>query len=136
MTNSSVSKLLFAAVLGTAVAVGSSAMAGPAGLQTHSAGSVAKLANTQAPVILAGRKSRRKALIGGLIAGAIVGGIIANSHSHEREVIVEERPRARGLPHRHLDYCYRKFRSYREWDNSYQPYDTYGRRECLSPYYN
>ena len=33
----------------------------------------------------------------------------------------------------HVRWCYAKYRSYREWDNTYQPYHG-PRRECYSPY--
>ena len=60
-------------------------------------------------------------------AGAIIGGAIANDGY--------SRPRYEGsINPRHIDWCYARYRSYREYDNSYQP--NYGpRRECLSPYY-
>ena len=33
----------------------------------------------------------------------------------------------------HVAWCYNRYRSYRQWDNTYQPY--YGsRRQCWSPY--
>jgi hypothetical protein len=33
----------------------------------------------------------------------------------------------------HVEWCYNRYRSYRAWDNTFQPY--YGpRRQCLSPY--
>ncbi len=60
------------------------------------------------------------ALIGGLAAGAIIGGIIASQ---------QPRVRATGS---HADWCYSRYRSYRAYDNTYQPY--YGpRRQCISP---
>lgn len=34
----------------------------------------------------------------------------------------------------HVRWCSAKYRSYRAWDNSFQPYRG-GRRECVSPYY-
>ncbi len=61
------------------------------------------------------------ALIGGLAAGAIIGGLIASQ------------PQARPVGNGHVDWCYSRYRSYRAYDNSYQPY--YGpRRQCYSPY--
>lgn len=34
---------------------------------------------------------------------------------------------------RHVDWCYDRYRSYRHWDNTFQPY--YGsRRQCISPF--
>ncbi|MBB5662935.1 BA14K family protein [Rhizobium leguminosarum] len=59
------------------------------------------------------------AIIGGLAAGALIGGIIASQ------------PRAYSSPgySSHADYCYSRYRSYRAYDNTYQP--NYGpRRQC------
>lgn len=58
------------------------------------------------------------------IAGAIVGGAIAN-----------QPPRARAVPRgqAHVEWCYNRYRSYREWDNTFQPYNG-PRQECYSPY--
>lgn len=42
-------------------------------------------------------------------------------------------PRARGLPVSHLRWCQNRYRSYRAWDNSFQPYHG-PRRQCRSPY--
>ena len=53
-------------------------------------------------------------------AGAIITGAIAN-----------DRPAAGGSAH--VRWCYDRYRSYREWDNTYQPY-TGPRRQCYSPY--
>lgn len=33
----------------------------------------------------------------------------------------------------HVAWCYNRYRSYREWDNTYQPYNG-PRRQCYSPY--
>jgi hypothetical protein len=33
----------------------------------------------------------------------------------------------------HANWCYSRYRSYRAWDNTYQPYNG-PRRECYSPY--
>jgi Ni/Co efflux regulator RcnB len=52
------------------------------------------------------------------VAGALVTGAI-NSE------------RARGNSHE--EWCYSRYRSYRAWDNTYQPYNG-PRRECYSPY--
>jgi BA14K-like protein len=61
------------------------------------------------------------ALIGGLAAGAIIGGLIASQ------------PQAGPVGNGHVDWCYSRYRSYRAYDNTYQPY--YGpRRQCYSPY--
>lgn len=46
------------------------------------------------------------------------------------------RPRyhTRRITDPHVEWCYSQYRSYREWDNSWQPYRG-PRRECISPYY-
>lgn len=60
------------------------------------------------------------AIIGGLAAGAIIGGLIASQ------------PRSRYVGNDHVDWCYSRYRSYRAYDNSFQP--NYGpRRQCVSP---
>ncbi|MFC5387448.1 BA14K family protein [Aquamicrobium segne] len=33
----------------------------------------------------------------------------------------------------HVNWCYNRYRSYRAWDNSFQPYNG-PRRQCRSPY--
>lgn len=38
------------------------------------------------------------------------------------------------LPHRHYRWCDAKYRSYRAYDNSFQPYHG-SRKQCVSPYY-
>ena len=34
---------------------------------------------------------------------------------------------------RHVDWCYARYKSYRHWDNTFQPYHG-PRRQCFSPY--
>ncbi|HEV7306926.1 BA14K family protein [Ensifer sp.] len=65
------------------------------------------------------------AIIGGLAAGAIIGGLI-NQPRYYNE------PRAVG-GNSHTRWCYARYRSYRAYDNSYQPYGG-PRRQCYSPY--
>ena len=60
-------------------------------------------------------------------AGAIIGGAIANNNNHNR-------PRDAGINPRHVQWCYARFRSYRSWDNTFQP-NQGPRRQCLSPYF-
>lgn len=43
------------------------------------------------------------------------------------------RPRARGFPRAHFAWCNQRYRSYRAYDNSFQPYNG-PRRPCISPY--
>ncbi|PDS77929.1 BA14K family protein [Rhizobium sp. L43] len=65
------------------------------------------------------RHDNSGAIIGGLAAGAIIGGIIASQ------------PRAYSSRSysSHAEYCYSRYRSYRAYDNTYQP--NYGpRRQC------
>ncbi|RXT24134.1 BA14K family protein [Rhizobium leguminosarum] len=62
------------------------------------------------------RNDNNGAIIGGLAAGALLGGIIASQ------------PRTRAYSS-HAEYCYSRYRSYRAYDNTYQP--NYGpRRQC------
>jgi hypothetical protein len=37
------------------------------------------------------------------------------------------------LSQAHIRWCYNRYRSYRSWDNSFQPYHG-PRRQCVSPY--
>lgn len=60
------------------------------------------------------------------IAGAIIGGAIAN-----QEPPIRYRPRGSG--NAHVDWCYARYRSYRAYDNTFQPYNG-PRRQCHSPY--
>lgn len=39
----------------------------------------------------------------------------------------------RSLSSAHVQWCFDRWRSYRAWDNSYQPYNG-PRRQCVSPY--
>ena len=60
---------------------------------------------------------------GAFVAGAIIGGAIANSNNN----YVYSGGSA------HVRWCYDRYRSYREWDNTFQPYNG-PRRQCYSPY--
>lgn len=67
------------------------------------------------------------ALFGGLAAGAIIGGLIAQPRYYAPA------PRYYAGGNAHTRWCYARYRSYRAYDNTYQPY--YGpRRLCVSPY--
>lgn len=51
-------------------------------------------------------------------------------------IIIAPQPRriVRSLSISHVDWCYARYRSYRDYDNSWKP--NYGpRRVCVSPYY-
>ena len=55
------------------------------------------------------------------IAGAIVGGALSE-------------PPVRSVPvNAHVDWCHARYRSYRAYDNTFQPYNG-PRRQCISPY--
>ncbi|WP_018240149.1 BA14K family protein [Ensifer sp. BR816] len=65
------------------------------------------------------------AVFGGLAAGAIIGGLLAQPRYYSA-------PRYAGSDP-HTRWCYSRYRSYRAYDNTFQPY--YGpRRICVSPY--
>lgn len=58
-------------------------------------------------------------------AGAIIGGAVASQPRYYNEG---------GVNPRHFDWCAGRYRSYRAYDNTFQPY--YGpRQQCQSPYY-
>ena len=57
------------------------------------------------------------------ITGAIIGGALA-------EPPVRYRPR---YGNGHVEWCYSRYKSYRAYDNTYQPYNG-PRRQCYSPY--
>ncbi len=57
--------------------------------------------------------------------GAIISGAIANDRPPTRVY--------RGGGSAHVQWCYDRYRSYRAYDNTYQPYNG-PRRQCYSPY--
>ncbi|MDO9415714.1 BA14K family protein [Pararhizobium sp.] len=76
------------------------------------------------------RRNNGAAIIGGLAAGALLGGIIANEN---RPVYRERRVYRERVGNRHVNWCYNRYRSYRAYDNSFQP-NNGSRRACYSPY--
>lgn len=60
-------------------------------------------------------------IIGGLAAGALLGSVL------------NAQPRSYYGGNSHTSWCYNRYRSYRAWDNTFQPYYG-GRRQCVSPY--
>lgn len=72
--------------------------------------------------------------------GAIIGGVIATAprydyyvpRYYERRVVPAPAYRYDN-PSAHVRWCYNRYRSYRAWDNTYQPYHG-PRRQCWSPY--
>lgn len=57
------------------------------------------------------------------IAGVIIGSVIANAN----------RPVYRSSGNPHVNWCYGHYKSYRAYDNTFQPYHG-PRRQCDSPY--
>lgn len=64
----------------------------------------------------------------GIVGGIIAGAAIANA-AQPKEVYVQPS----GYGNAHLNWCHAKYKSYRDWDNSYQPYHG-PRKACVSPY--
>lgn len=48
-------------------------------------------------------------------------------------VMIRPAPVSRGYANAHVAWCHDRWKSYRAWDNSYQPYSG-PRRRCVSPY--
>jgi len=59
---------------------------------------------------------------GAFVAGAIIGSTINSGPRYYR-----------GESSAHVRWCYNRYRSYREWDNTFQPYHG-PRQQCYSPY--
>ncbi|MDK1373432.1 MULTISPECIES: BA14K family protein [unclassified Sinorhizobium] len=87
--------------------------------------------------------------LGGLAAGALIGGLLAQpryygpTYYDEGYYAPAYRPRYYAPRYyrqsyyggnAHTNWCYARYRSYRAYDNTFQPY--YGPRQvCVSPYY-
>ncbi|WP_081158232.1 BA14K family protein [Ensifer aridi] len=67
-------------------------------------------------------------------AGMVIGGAIAQPPRYVEPRYAAPRYTGSGLLSRHVSWCYSRYRSYRAWDNSYQPYGG-PRQQCYSPYY-
>jgi hypothetical protein len=68
------------------------------------------------------------AIIGGLALGAIIGGALAQPYYAPSYA-----PSYAYGGDAHTRWCYSQYRSYRAWDNTFQPY--YGpRRQCIAPF--
>ena len=80
-----------------------------------------------APPAAGGGGLSKDQMIGlGILGGIVAGAAIANS-AKPKDVVVVPAGNA------HLSYCYNRYKSYRDWDNSWQPYNG-PRRQCISPY--
>jgi hypothetical protein len=99
--------------------------------------------STQAPVILAGNRGDWKNGYKGSrhyrkgwrqdndgwwfpLAAFGLGAVVGSTLTQPRGVVVEG-------SNAHAEWCYSRYRSYRAWDNTYQPFNG-PRRECFSPY--
>ena len=71
--------------------------------------------------------SNAGAIIGGLAAGAIIGGALAQPR------YAQPPRRYVGGGNSHVNWCYSRYRSYRAYDNTFQPYNG-PRQQCYSPY--
>lgn len=74
------------------------------------------------------RRGRGAGVAAGILGGLIIGGIIADSERRRYRRRVIRRDDA------HINWCYYRYRSYRAYDNTFQPYHG-RRRQCVSPYY-
>jgi len=74
---------------------------------------------------------------GAFIAGAIIGSALADSDPYYAERYYRrdygERYYRDYSGGSHVDWCYARYRSYRAWDNTFQPYHG-PRQQCYSPY--
>ncbi|MBL4600222.1 MAG: BA14K family protein [Rhizobiaceae bacterium] len=115
-----------------------STQANSAGVTSHMAALPNIAISEEAPIKVTHKLGH---ILGGVVAGALITGAIVNSQRRRRyyePAPVYREPRRvyqeRGYSNRHLDWCFGRYRSYREYDNSYQPYNG-PRRLCRSPYY-
>lgn len=68
--------------------------------------------------------------VGAAIAGALITGAIINS---ERPRPIYRERVYRNVGNSHVQYCFNRYRSYRAYDNTFQPYNG-PRQQCYSPY--
>lgn len=90
------------------------------------------LSFSQADARHRGHRGAAAAGAAGLIGGLIIGGAIANSE-RRRDHRRSREPRRIYRGDAHERWCYNRYRSYRAYDNTFQPYRG-GRRYCRSPY--
>ncbi len=77
-----------------------------------------------------GRKGRRNTAIA---LGAIVLGTMLYNQN-QRQNNYQRSYRRNYNNSAHVNWCYNRYRSYRDYDNTFQPYRG-PRRQCISPYY-
>jgi len=73
-------------------------------------------------------------LAAGIGLGLLLGEGIRRGRDRRRYNDRYYEPPRRSYGGRHVSWCYNKWRSYRDYDNSYQPWEG-PRRLCRSPYY-
>jgi hypothetical protein len=66
---------------------------------------------------------------GAFIAGAIIGGALSDPGPY----YAPRRVYRRAGGSAHVNWCYNRYRSYRAYDNTFQPYNV-PRQQCYSPY--
>lgn len=79
------------------------------------------------------RRWRRGPSPGAIIGGFAMGAIVGSALARPRYVVPPRRFRPVGSS-AHVRWCYARFRSYRSWDNTFQPFRG-PRRQCISPYW-
>jgi GH18 family chitinase len=72
-----------------------------------------------------GRKGRRNTAIA--LGAIVLGTMLYNQHQKQNY-------QRNYTNNAHVNWCYNRYRSYRAYDNTFQPYHG-PRRQCISPYY-
>ncbi|ECI4494066.1 BA14K family protein, partial [Salmonella enterica subsp. enterica] len=67
---------------------------------------------------------------GAFVAGAVIGGALSQPTYVERPRVIY---RSANYSNAHVRWCYDRYRSYRAYDNTFQPYNG-PRQQCWSPY--
>ncbi len=84
--------------------------------------------NNDGSFIKVGRKGRRNTAI-------VIGGVVLGTMLYNRNKQRNYRGNYnQGLGDSHINWCYDRYRSYRDYDNTFQPYNG-PRRQCMSPFY-
>ncbi len=86
----------------------------------------ASVSNYDGSFIKVGRRGRRNTAI--ILGGIALGTILYNRNRNYRGSYDRRAGDA------HINWCYNRYRSYRAYDNTFQPYHG-PRRACNSPYY-
>lgn len=73
-----------------------------------------------------GRKGRRNTAIA--LGAIVLGTMLYNQNQRQNRYQRNYNNSA------HINWCYNRYRSYRDYDNTFQPYHG-PRRQCISPYY-